>query len=388
VDRQKSGQGQNAIESGAIVIGAGPGGLGVAGCLTRTGIDVTVLEQGDDVATRWRNGYDDLRLNTSSLFSYLPGQRFPRQAGRWVGRDELVDYYRHYAARHDLRIHTGVRAERIEQTLDGWEILTSQGSYRAPIAVVATGKHHEPVIPAWPGLTDFQGETIHSASYRNARPFCGKRVLIVGIGNSGTDISVDVVRGGAAKVWLSARRPPHIIPRDLLGIPHDVFGVASRHLPRRVADKSARLLRRVKIGDLGEIGLPVPEDGATTRFEEEGRVPTIDSGNFVQAVYRKHVSVVPAVERFEGDTVLLRDGTSVNPDAVIAATGYSSNLDHLVGHIGILDSEGLPIVHGGNDHISAPNLYFVGFADPRSGHLRELRLQAKQVAHKTRSLME
>lgn len=364
----------------AIVIGAGPGGLAAAARLKGLGLDVALLERGEDVATSWRHGYDCLCLNTSSWFSYLPGKRFPRQAGRWVSRDALVDYYRGYAASHHLQVYTGVEAERIESSGEGWRVGISRGSFGATIVVVATGMQHTPAIPDWPGLGEFQGELVHAADYRNAESFRGRRVLVVGAGNSGTDIALDLAQGGAAEVWLSARRPPHILRRELWGLPHDLLGVLGRRLPRRVADANVRLLRRLTFGDLSEVGLPIPRDGAVTRFESDGRVPTIDAGGFVEAVRREQISVVAGVAGFSQDSAVLSDGARVKADAVLAATGYRPNLRSLVGHLGVLDAAGVPVVHGGTAHPSAPNLYFTGFLDPRSGQLRELRLQADEIA--------
>jgi putative flavoprotein involved in K+ transport len=129
IDASRTGQGP--IETQVVVIGAGPAGLGAAACLCESGADVALLERGDDLAVSWRQAYDSLRLNTSSLFSYLPGRRFPRRLGMWVSRDDLVAYYSAYAASHDLRIHTGVTAARLEQIEGGWEIQTSRGPLRA-----------------------------------------------------------------------------------------------------------------------------------------------------------------------------------------------------------------------------------------------------------------
>jgi putative flavoprotein involved in K+ transport len=364
----------------AIVIGAGPGGLATAACLKNANIETLLLERGEDVATTWRNGYDRLRINTSSWFSHLPGRRFPRKAGRWIARDELVAYYRDYVELNGLRIQTDVEAKRLEQTGDDWEIATSRGLLRARIVIVATGRQNTPAIPDWPGLAEFQGELTHSSRYRDAMPFRDRRVLVVGTGNSGTDIALDLAEAGAAKVWLSARRPPHIVRRELWGIPHDAFGVAGRHAPRRFVDAGSRFLRMLTVGDLSEIGLPIPDDGAVTRFEEDGRVPTIDSGDFVSAVRGGQISIVAGVNGLASDSALLADGTRVEPEAIVAATGYRPDLNRLVGHLGLLDAKGIPIVHGIRAHASAPNLHFVGFVDPRSGQLRELRLQAKRVA--------
>jgi putative flavoprotein involved in K+ transport len=371
------------LAADVVVIGAGPGGLGAAALLTRKGFEVLVLERERSIAPKWRAGYDRLRINTSSWFSYLPGRRFPRKAGRWVSRDELVAYYDDYAASHRLRIRTGVEAKRIEAagpTGEGWAIETADEGFAARAVVVATGKQDKPAIPDWPGRPNFTGELIHSSAYRNAAPYRGRDVLVVGAGNSGMDIALDLVDGGAGRVWVSVNRAPHIARREVLGLPHDFFGVLSRRSPLRMVDSNAKMLRRLTIGDLSEFGLPIPDDGPVTRLEKDGKVPTVDAGDFVACVRARRISIVAAVAKVEEETVVLADRTRLTPQIVVAATGYQSGLGPLVGHLGLLDDEGMPLVHGPETHPSAPGIHFIGFVDPRSGLLRELRLEAVKVS--------
>lgn len=363
-----------------MVIGAGPGGVGTAALLSAQGLDVLLVERADRIAAKWRSGYDRLRINTSSWFSYLPGQRFPREHGRWLTRDQLVAYYDEYARSHGVQIRTGVEARRVSSAAGGWTVETSAGALGGRFVVVATGKQCLPVIPDWPGRDGFQGELIHSSSYRNADPYRERRALVVGTGNSGMDIALDLVDGGAAKVWLAARRPPHIMRREIAGLPHDLFGVCARRAPRRLVDANAKLLRRLTVGDAAELGLPIPADGTISRFEEEGRVPTIDGGDFVNTVRAGRIEVVPGVAELGQRDVSLAGGRRIDPELIVAATGYRSNLEPLVGDLGILDEAGLPRVHGAHTHPRAPGLHFVGYLDPRSGLLRELRLQAGAVA--------
>lgn len=372
-------------EHDCVIVGAGPGGLGTAAELARQGLDAVVLERAPRIAAKWRGGYDRLRINTSSWFSHLPGQRFPREHGRWPTRDQLVAYYDDYARRRGLEVHTEVEATRIAPTGGGWRVETSAGAYRARFVVVATGKQNVPVIPDWPGRGEFGGELIHSAAYRNAVPHRGRRVLVVGTGNSGMDIALDLVEGQAVKVWLAARRPPHIVRREIAGLPHDMLGVCARRAPRRLVDLNAKLIRRATIGDLADLGLPIPDDGPVSRLQQDGRVPTIDSGEFVEAVRRGKVEVVAGVAALTDAAVLLADGGRIEPEAIVAATGYRTSLESLVGDLDLLDAAGLPRVHGGQTDPRAPRLYFVGYLDPRSGLLRELRLQAGEVARAVRA---
>jgi cation diffusion facilitator CzcD-associated flavoprotein CzcO len=371
-----------------IVIGAGPGGLGTAALLQEQGLDVVVLERAPHVAPRWRSAYDRLRANTSSWFSHLPGERFPRQYGRWPTRDQMVAYYTAYARERGLDVRTGVEAERVERVGDRWEVATSAGRFAADVVAVATGKHKTPVIPDWPGRATFAGELLHADDYRHAGPYRGLRALVVGAGNSGMDIALDLLEGGAREpVGVSFRRPPHIMPRAVLGLPQDVLGVASRRAPRRLVDLNAKAIRRVAIGDLADVGLPIPRDGTITRFEEDGRVPTVDAGGFTRAVRAGRIRVFGAVARLERNRVVFADGRALEADVVVAATGYRPDLEGLVGHLGLLDDAGLPRVHAGETDPRAPGLHFVGYLDPRSGQLRELRLQARAVARQYRRMV-
>jgi putative flavoprotein involved in K+ transport len=363
-----------------VVIGAGPAGLGISALLAADGFEALILERGPGVATKWRTRYDRLQTNTSSLFSYLPGFHFARDAGRWVGRDDLIAYYEGYAARHGLRACTGVEATRIDRAGSGWRVETSRGPLLTRAVIVATGKQNLPVLPNWPGRDDFGGELIHSADYRNASAYRGRRALVVGAGNSGVDIALDLLEGRAEQVWLSVRRPPHMVIRETFGMPHDVLAVLSRRLPRRLVDANAKLIRRLSVGDLSDLGLPIPDDGPVARLEREGKVPTVDTGAFVSAIRAQRLKVVAAVSELEPTAVVLADGARVEPDLVVAATGYRPNLEPLVGHLDLIDARGLPLACGATAHPSAPALHFIGFEDPRSGHLREIRLEARGIA--------
>jgi cation diffusion facilitator CzcD-associated flavoprotein CzcO len=351
--------------------------------LGREGVRSLVLERGPHVASSWRARYDGFRLNTSSWFSYLPGQRFARQAGRWPSREALVAYYESYAERHGVTLRTDTPVEHVERTASGWELTTSDGRLQARFVVVATGKYRTPVIPQWPGGDGFTGQLVHSADYRNAHPYRGQDVLVVGPGNSGFEIAVQLHEGGAQRVWLSIRTPPHVIHRDIGPFPSDVFAVLGRHLPPGVVDWASERIRRRAIGDLSVYELQPPPDGLYERLRRTGMIPTID-GRFIDALKRQEVQVVAAVERFRGGQVVLADGSAIAPDAVIAATGYHRDLEPLVGHLGVLTGDGHPLVHGATTHPQAPGLYFIGFSEPLSGNLREIRFDARKIARAIR----
>nr|WP_153452703.1 NAD(P)/FAD-dependent oxidoreductase [Streptomyces smaragdinus] len=362
------------------VIGGGPAGLATAAALRARGVRAVVLEKGAGAGTSWLGHYDRLRLHTTRALSGLPGMPIPRSYGRWVRRDDVVRYLREYAEHHELEIVAGVEVTRIERDADrGWLLHGTGGRVLAsPTVVVATGHNHTPYVPDWPGLDTFPGEVLHASRYRDAGPYAGRDVLVVGTGNTGTEISVDLAEGGASRVRISVRTLPHIVPRTTLGWPAQRNGILCRRLPVRLVDRVAARLDRVGTPDLGEYGLPRPASGLYTRVRE-GAIPVQDVG-FVAAVRARKVIPVASVHSFVKDRVLLNDGTEITPDAVIAATGYRRGLEPLVGHLGVLDDRGTPRVHGPRTHPDAPGLHFTGYTNPISGMLREIALDARKIA--------
>jgi putative flavoprotein involved in K+ transport len=166
--------------------------------------------------------------------------------------------------------------------------------------------------------------------------------------------------------------------RATLGWPAQLTGILVRRLPTGLVDRLARPVARLAVPDLSAHGLPRPEAGLYTRVKQ-GSVAVLDVG-LVDAVRKGRVEIVAAVESFEDGEVVLADGDRIAPDAVIAATGYLRALEPLVGHLGVLDERGRPVVRGARSPRDAPRLYFTGFTNPISGMLRELALDAEKIA--------
>lgn len=363
------------------VIGAGPGGLAAAYALRARGIRAVVLEKADRVGASWRGHYDRLHLHTTRRLSGLPGLAMPRRFGRWVSRDNVVRYLEKYAEHHELEIVTGVEVHRVERSGDGtgWLLHASGGrELTGSAVVVATGFNHTPRIPDWPGREGYDGDFRHAGEYRDAEPYAGRDVLVVGAGNTGAEIAVDLAEGGAARVRLAVRTAPHILRRSTLGWAAQYTGVLVRRLPVGLVDRLAGPVGRMSTPDLSAQGLPRPDTGLYTRVKQ-GAIPVQDVG-LIDAVRRGKVEVVAAVEAFEDGKVVLADGSRLSPDAVIAATGYTRALDGLVGHLGVLDESGRPVVHGGRTPEQAAGLYFTGFTNPISGMFREMALDAGRIA--------
>ncbi len=368
-----------------MVLGAGAAGLAVAAQLKARGVDCVVLERGPGVGTSWRGRYDRLRLHTVRRLSGLPGFPIPREYGRWVKRDDLVRYLEAYAEHFGLEVRTGTTVQRVEPGAGRWSLHLEDGSEEsARTLVVATGYLHTPVVPSWPGRETWTGTLIHSAHYRNAEPFRGQDVLVVGVGNSGAEIATDLAEGGAASVRLAIRTPPHIVRRATAGWPAQMNGVLLGRLPERAFNTMAAAMARVETPDLRPYGIDRPAEGLKTRLRTRRYVPLQDVG-IVRDVVAGRVRPVAAVQGFTPTSVLLADGTSVQPDAVIAATGYGTGLREVFDDPALFDETGVPHVHGGLP--ARPGLYFTGYDVTLGGMLRQAAIESRRVArtiHHTR----
>ncbi|MPY52025.1 flavin-containing monooxygenase [Streptomyces acidicola] len=363
------------------VIGGGPGGLAAAYALRAQGVRAVVLEKSDQVGTSWRKHYDRLRLHTTRRLSGLPGLPMPRRFGRWVSRDNVVRYLEKYAEYHELEVVTGVEVSRVEPAADGsgWLLHATGGrELTGSAVVVATGYNHTPHLPDWPGRDAYTGELLHAREYRNAAPFAGRDVLVVGVGNTGAEIAVDLVEGGASRVRLAVRTAPHIVRRSTAGWAAQFSAIVVRHLPVALVDRLAKPMARLSVPDLSAQGLPRPDTGLYSRVNA-GSIPVQDVG-LIDAVRKGRVEIVAAVEGFEDGKVVLADGDRIEPEAVVSATGYRRALEGLVGHLDVLDERGRPVVHGARTPAAAPGLYFQGYTNPISGMFRELALDAQKIA--------
>lgn len=366
------------VESPKIaIVGGGSAGLATAALLKQSGLEAVVLEAGPEPGAAWRGRYDRLRLHTPRLLSGLPGLRIPRRYGRWVARDDLIEYFRAYVEAHGLDVRTNTSVTRIDRDGDGWRLETNGEPVHADRVIVATGYNGAPFIPDWPGRDSYAGELIHSSEYRNPAPFAGRDVLVVGAGNSGAEIAHDVADGGATRSRLSVRTPPQIVRRATAGIPAQLLGMAIRKMPPDWVDPFTIWQRKVAIPDLSAQGLPRPEHGVRTAFITTGTTPILDVG-IVSAVKHGRVEVVAAVEGLDGPDVVLAGGSRIQPDAVIAATGFRAGLDRLVGHLDVLGPRGLPLKTDGEPAL--PGLWFVGFTPTLGGQLREGSIAARKVA--------
>jgi cation diffusion facilitator CzcD-associated flavoprotein CzcO len=364
----------------AVVIGAGPGGLAAAAELKRVGVDAIVLDKADRVGASWAGHYDRLHLHTSRGLSGLPGYRIPRRYGRWVARDDVLRYLAEYAQRHALDVRLGVTAQAVERTEAGWRVVTDRGTIATDTVVVATGYNHTPKLPDLPGLDAYTGTVVHSSAYRNPVELGGRNVLVIGPGNSGAEIAADLADAGV-HVSLAMRTPPNVVLRAVAGIPSQALILSMSPLPVKAQDVLAGLLQKVAVGDLRRYGIPKAPRGIATQQLRDDVTPTIDVG-LLKALNNGGVTVVAPVERFTTDAVVLADGTSLQPDAVVLATGFRRGLDDLVGDLGVLARNGRPSINADQQLAAHPGLFFLGYSNPLTGNLRQLGIDATKIARK------
>jgi cation diffusion facilitator CzcD-associated flavoprotein CzcO len=265
----------------------------------------------------------------------------PAAYPKYPSRDQLVTYLEDYAAHHRIAPRFGTTVLGVRQRA-GWVVETDTTTLTAGNVIFATGIAGWPLRPAWPGMDSFPGRLIHSSDYANPKPFSRCRVLVVGLGNSGGEIAMDLCDAGNA-VSLSVRSPVNVVPRDLFGIPILTLAILQRSLPYKLVDALNAPILRLAIGDLEPFGLRRPAKGPMTQVAEDGKIPLLDIGT-VDRIRRGLITVRPGIARITGADVHFDDGTRAPFDVIIQATGYRPrSLRSLPpDHQDVLDRSGAP----------------------------------------------
>jgi putative flavoprotein involved in K+ transport len=293
-------------------------------------------------------------------------------------RDDFIAYLDVYAERFDLDIRFKTEVYRIDSEGDEWRLQLSDGIMLASFVVVCTGHDHVPRIPAWPGIDQFGGELLHAADFRDAADFAGDDVLVVGLGTSGTEIATRL-QTHTQCVRLSFKSSPNLMPDQLLGIPITRLARLFEGAPNSLTDRLGRLVGRLTIGNLSDYGLPPAPYGVATELKVKKMGPVVDRG-FTEALKAGLIELVAGVVRLDSEAVYLCDGTRLHPDVVIAATGYRTGLEKLVGHLDVLRPSGQPAVVSNRTGTAAPGLFFNGYWLPLAGELPAMRRTSRRIA--------
>ena len=316
------------VHGSVCVIGAGPAGLSAARALRRLGVPYDQYERHSDVGGIWDIDnpgtpmYESAHFISSRKTSGFFDFPMPDSFADYPGHRQILKYTRDFAAAYGLReaIRFNCAVTGVEQAGDGWTVRLDDGTrhqYRA--VVCATGTTWIPRVPRHPGT--FTGEIRHSGSFRDPAEFRGKRVLIVGLGNSGADIACDAAANADA-AFVSVRRGYHVIPKHLFGIPTDEFGAHGPQLPLRLERPLFKLLLRVLQGDLTRYGLPKPDHKL---FESH---PLLNS-QLLHHLQHGDVAIRPDIAALDGSRVRFADGSTEEIDLILYATGYDWTIPYV-----------------------------------------------------------
>ncbi len=360
----------------AIIIGAGPAGLASSHELKQSGVDHVVLERGAEVAHTWVNLYDSLVLHTGRHLSTLPGLSFPAGTPIFPPRRAFLEYLQRYAETFRLPIVTNADVTGVERR-GRWIVRTRSGDvHHCRFLVIATGIVGNPHVPEIPDRERFGGEVIHSVSYRRPDEMKGRRVLVVGAGNSAGEISVELLRAGA-DVTLAVRSGAPIVPRELLGIPIQYVAVLMSPLPRSVLRRVTAVIGRLR----GPRVLPLPPP-------RECQVVPLIGLALADALRARTIALRPGLTKFTSSGVQFSDGREEPFDLVILATGYRAAVGFL-GDLIRVDPCGFASRHDRIVSADQPDLYFVGHNYDIRGGLLNIAGDAKRMGREvTRALRD
>ena len=318
-----------------IVIGGGQSGLAAARAAREAGLHPVVLEAGDKPSGSWLRYYDSLRLFSPARYSAMPGFPLDGDPDRYPSRDEIAAYLQRYAEHLAVDIRTGTTVTAVEADGPGFLVHTADGDTLSAAGVVAaTGSFGSPVMPSLPGQNSFTGELLHVADYRHPAPYAGKRVVVVGGGNSGVQIAYELA--DVADLTLATLAPISFLPQVIRGhdLHHWLEVTRFDHLP-------AAWLRHI-------VRKPL----------------VLDTGHYRDAVESGRVDRRTMFTAFDGDQVVWSDGARERVDVVIFATGYRPHVGYLQ-PLGALDENGLP-QHVDGISTTHPGLVYLGLEFQRS----------------------
>ncbi|EST33446.1 hypothetical protein N566_19365 [Streptomycetaceae bacterium MP113-05] len=333
------------------IIGGGQSGLAAARAASARGLKPVVLEASGQPSGPWPRYYDSLKLFSPARFSALPGLSFDGDGDRYPHRDEVADYLIRYAEHIQADVRTHARVEAVQADSAGFSVRMADGREMTAAGIVAaTGAFGNPAQPQLPGRESFTGETLHVADYRGPRPHAGKRIVIVGGGNSAVQVGHELSR--VATVTLATRAPLRFLPQVRNGrdLHHWLTTTGFDHLP-------PAWLTQVVPGTL-----------------------VLDPGTYQGALTAGAWQRRCMFSRLDGDTVLWGDGGREHVDLVLSATGYRPDLSCLRSLDGALDDDGVPL-HSGGLSVAHPGLVYLGLEFQRSFASNTLRGVSHDAEH-------
>lgn len=372
------------------VIGAGSSGITACQKLAAKGVDFDCFEKGSTIGGNWRyendNGmsaaYRSLHINTSREMMSYAAFPMPKDYPDYPDHFQIAAYFDQYVDHFGLREQIDFNTEVISvDPVDGggWKVTIETPGGKSETrdysdVLVCNGHHWDArwPEPAFPGSDTFEGEQMHAHDYRTPEIFDDRNVLVLGIGNSATDIAVEASRA-SKKTFLAMRRGAWIVPKYIGGVPSDkaTTGLMT-YAPLAVQSAFMRLTLRLSVGKLTDYGLPKPDHQPLHAH------PTV-SGDLIGRLGHGDITVKPNIERFEGNSVVFTDGTREKVDLVIYCTGYRITFPFFDTSVISTEDNQVNLYHrvASIDH---PGLYFIGLIQPLGAIMPLAEAQAEWVA--------
>ena len=320
------------------------------------------------------NTYDSLRLHTGRHMSTLPGHGYPRGTPLFPTRDQFVAYLNDYAVSASLNIEAGSNVSTVRRADGQWIAVVNDREVAGKALVMATGIMSKPVMPDIAGRDSFVGQITHSVVYRRPDPYRGKRVLVVGVGNSGGEIASELGNAGV-DVTLLVRRGANVVPRAIAGIPIQYLAATVRRLPRAARVRVTALVQ--KLSELRN-GPPVLPRPPWTALDS---IPVIGF-HLVDAIRAGKVAVkIGTIDHLEPSAARFSDGSQQEFDAIILATGFAPALDPL-GTLVRRDERGFALRSDNVTSVDQPDLWFVGQRYDTTGAIANIKADAREVARR------
>lgn len=330
-----------------IIVGAGPSGLSAAACLTKHSIPYIILEREDCFASLWKKySYDRLHLHLRKQYCQLPHKPFPPSYPPYVPKNHFLHYLDDYVSHFRIAplYRRTVQLAEYHQGDQEWRVKALNGDsaqvedYSGRFLVVATGETTDPFLPDLEGLTTFPGKLLHSTGFTSGKEFKGQHVLVVGSGNSGMEIALDLVNHGA-KTSILVRSPVHFLSREMVSL--GLFLL--KYLSLSMVDSLMVILSTIVFGDVTKFGVAKPKEGPFYMKVKYGKYPVIDVGTY-KKIKSGELKVLPAeIESVRGKDVLFKNGELHPFDSIVFCTGFKRSTNKwLKGDDYLLNDDGLP----------------------------------------------
>ncbi len=360
-----------------LVAGASISGLALAASLQRQHLEYIIIEKQSEVGAPWHNHYERLHLHTNKRVSNLPYKKFGKSIPRYPSRLQVIEYLNDYQKQFNINPVFNTEATSINKEGDYWITETNKETFQSKYLIMATGPFSKPKPVNFKGMETFTGSIIHSSKYKTGKDFKGRKVLVVGFGNSACEIAIDLYEQGAIPS-MSVRSPVNIIPRDISGIPILEVSLLMSRLPSRVADAVTKPLMRLLLGDITKLGLKKLPYGPFEEIQKDQHTPVLDIGT-IKHIRKGHIPVYGDIDHIKDKTIYFSENRQADFDAIVAAIGYYRDYAEII-HVDKNRFEDLKVSVNKQKYFGKDGLYFCGFWIAPTGQIREIALDAKKIA--------